>query len=239
MMTTALVVTLPGFLAGVAVMALANRRVLPEVARGRWKKLAVFFLIVHVVLALAALGRTWVAGLVLLVLLIGASEVRHAWSTMARPRPVRTWLAFIGVAVLVLSTTWQLRPEGFAFLFLVVASCDGFSQVVGQWLGRRRLAPRLSPGKTVAGLFGGLTAAVVVGVLLRDLLQVGPAEAALLGLATGLAGLAGDLSASWVKRRAGIKDFSSALPGQGGFLDRFDSLLGALAIVGTILVTRA
>jgi len=237
-MTTALLVTLPGFAAGAVVMALANRQVERKTARGRWTKLAVFFLIVHFVLALAALGRAWVAGLVLLVLAIGAGEIRHAWTRMARPRPVRVWLLFVGVAALVLTTTWQLRPEGFAFLFLVVASCDGFSQVVGQWVGRRRLAPRLSPGKTVAGLVGGLVAAAVVATLLRELPRVDPAEAALLGVATGLAGLAGDLSASWVKRRAGIKDFSSALPGQGGFLDRFDSLLGALAIVGTALVAR-
>jgi hypothetical protein len=50
-----------------------------------------------------------------------------------------------------------------------------------------------------------------------------------------IAGLAGDLSASWVKRRAGIKDFSNALPGPGGFLDRFDSLLGALVLIGTAI----
>jgi phosphatidate cytidylyltransferase len=49
---------------------------------------------------------------------------------------------------------------------------------------------------------------------------------------TAVTGLVGDLAASWVKRRAGIKDYSSALPGQGGFLDRFDSLLGALALAG-------
>jgi phosphatidate cytidylyltransferase len=62
---------------------------------------------------------------------------------------------------------------------------------------------------------------------------------AVLAVLTGLAGLAGDLAASWAKRRAGIKDYSAALPGQGGFLDRFDSLLGALAIMGTLLVTFA
>jgi phosphatidate cytidylyltransferase len=60
-------------------------------------------------------------------------------------------------------------------------------------------------------------------------------QALALSLATGLAGLAGDLAASWVKRRAAIKDYSAALPGQGGFLDRFDSLLGALLFVGAIL----
>jgi phosphatidate cytidylyltransferase len=239
MIATVLLVTLPGFGLGAIVMALASRRVSREVARGRWIKLAVFFLIVHVVLVLAALGREWIAGLVLLVLAIGAGEVGRAWSRIARPRPLRVWPVFLAVAALALSAAWRLPPGGFVFLFLVAAACDGFSQVVGQWLGRRPLAPRLSPGKTVAGLAGGLAAAAVVAMLLRDLVPASTAMAATVGVATGLAGLAGDLSASWLKRRAGIKDFSSALPGQGGFLDRFDSLLGALAIVGTALVMRA
>ena len=116
-------------------------------------------------------------------------------------------------------------PPKFAFLYIVTATCDGFSQVVGQWLGRRKLAPRLSPGKTVEGLVGGLVAAASVAVLTRALLGGSTIrDAALLGVLAGLAGLAGDLAASWVKRRAGLKDYSDALPGQGGFLDRFDSL---------------
>jgi phosphatidate cytidylyltransferase len=136
----------------------------------------------------------------------------------------------------VIATAWRLPPESFIFLFLATATCDGFSQVVGQWLGRRRLAPRLSPGKTVAGLAGGLIAVSVVAVLMRDFIHTGPASAAALGVLAGLTGLAGDLGASWVKRRARIKDFSKALPGQGGFLDRFDSLLGALALAGPVLM---
>jgi phosphatidate cytidylyltransferase len=85
-------------------------------------------------------------------------------------------------------------------------------------------------------LAGGLVAAVVVALLARHLLEgtTAPGVAALAVL-TGLAGLAGALAASWPKRRAGIKDYSAALPGQGGFLDRFDSLLGALALAGPAL----
>jgi phosphatidate cytidylyltransferase len=60
--------------------------------------------------------------------------------------------------------------------------------------------------------------------------------AAALGVSIGMVGLAGDLAASWAKRRAGLKDYSALLPGQGDFLDRFDSLLGALSLVGTALV---
>jgi phosphatidate cytidylyltransferase len=79
----------------------------------------------------------------------------------------------------------------------------------------------------------------VVALLARDLLGAAPGTTVGIAVTTGVAGLAGDLAASWVKRRAGIKDYSAALPGQGGFLDRFDSLLGALALIGPALVVGA
>jgi phosphatidate cytidylyltransferase len=77
----------------------------------------------------------------------------------------------------------------------------------------------------------------VVAVLIRGLLQTTALDAAVCGVLIGVTALAGDLAASWVKRRAAIKDYSTALPGQGGFLDRFDSLLGALALAGSALIT--
>lgn len=231
-----LYVTLPGFALGMAIMAVANRRAEPEVSRARWLKLVVFFLIVHIVLGVAAAGRPWVIGLLLGVLLAGGIELWRAWRRIEAARPARIWVVFMALAGLVLWAAWRLPTTVFAFLFIVTATCDGFSQVIGQWLGRRPLAPRLSPGKTVGGFVGGLLAAVTVAVLVRHLLQTTPLTAAALGLLTGATGLAGDLAASWVKRRARLKDFSSALPGQGGFLDRFDSLLGVLAITGSFLV---
>jgi phosphatidate cytidylyltransferase len=229
-------VTLPGFALGALVMALANRKADASIVRARWLKLGVYFLIVHGVLVVAAAGRPWVVGLMLVVLAGGALELRHAWGLIGAPRPRAVWPVFLILAGLVIANAWRLPAEAFAFLFIVTASCDGFSQVVGQWLGHRPLAPRISPGKTIGGLAGGLIAAISVAMLVRDLLPANLVEAALLGILTGLAGLAGDLAASWVKRRAGIKDYSAALPGQGGILDRFDSLLGALAIVGAVLL---
>ena len=74
-----------------------------------------------------------------------------------------------------------------------------------------------------------------MAVLASGLVEWPPLRAAALGLLIGVTGLAGDLAASWVKRRAQLKAYSCALPGQGGFLDRFDSLLGTLALVGWML----
>ena len=232
MIGTIVLVTLPGFALGAMVMALANRRVTSEVARGRWLKLLTFGVIVHTLLGAAAIGRVAVMAVVALILTAGSVELARAWSRMPSPRPRRVWLLYGVAAVSCLWVTGSLAPERFAALYVITAAFDGFSQVIGQWLGRTKLAPKLSPGKTIEGAVGGLCAAVAVALATQDLLRLDVASAALFGIATGAAGLVGDLSASWVKRRAGLKDYSDWLPGQGGALDRFDSLIGALVLVG-------
>ncbi len=223
-------VTRTGFALGAILMWLGSRQAPPPVVRARWVKLVVFFLIIHTVLVTAALGRGWVVAAVVVVLGAGSVELLRAWHQIPRPRPAAIWAVFAAVTALAICSATTLTPLAFAFVFLTAAACDGFSQVTGQWLGRRPLAPRISPGKTSEGLLGGLCAAVSVAIMVRGLVAATPVRAAGLGLLIGASGLGGDLSASWVKRRAGIKDFSHALPGQGGFLDRFDSLLGALAL---------
>lgn len=234
-----IIVTLAGFALGAVCMAQANLQVTAEVARARWLKLVVFFLIVHAVLGVAVAGRPWVTVLLLLILVTGGVELWRAWLRIPARRPRQVWFVYATVAIASICSTWLLPSAAFAFLFLVTAACDGFSQVIGQLTGRRKLAPAISPGKTVEGFAGGMAAAVVVGLLARDLLGAAPGATVGIAAATGVAGLAGDLAASWVKRRAGIKDYSVALPGQGGFLDRFDSLLGALALIGPALVIGA
>lgn len=230
MIAAVLAVTCGGFSLGAIVMAIGNRRAPPAAARARWLKLGVFFVIVHAVLASAALGRPWVLAVLAVILLAGTVELYQAWGRMPRPRPRRIWPAYALAATSAVWNAARLPSTDFALLFIAAAACDGFSQVVGQWLGRRPLAPRVSPAKTVEGFAGGVCAAVAVSAMIGALFGMPVARAAVLGLFIACAGLVGDLSASWVKRRAGIKDYSSALPGQGGFLDRFDSLLGALVL---------
>ncbi len=118
----------------------------------------------------------------------------------------------------------------FAFLFLVVCGSDAFAELVGRgWPIGRGILPA-SPGKTAAGLLGGVVAAVAIAVVLGSALAIWPSEKALAyGLVLALTGSLGDLIASSMKRALGIKDFSAALPGHGGVLDRFDSLIFAAA----------
>ena len=114
-------------------------------------------------------------------------------------------------------------------LFFVVWTSDTAAYFIGSRFGRRPLAPRVSPKKTVegavAGVAGALLAAFVASVWFYRRLSV--IDCIVLGLALGIVGLLGDLVESMLKRGAGMKDSASIVPGHGGILDRVDSLLYA------------
>lgn len=110
------------------------------------------------------------------------------------------------------------------WIFIVTWATDIGAYLVGSAFGRRKLAPSISPGKTVEGLYGGLVAATILGggwALLTDL------NPTLLALAPvfALAAQGGDLFESWMKRRARVKDSGRWLPGHGGLFDRLDGLI--------------
>jgi len=232
------VIVLACFALGAVLMALGSRNQPASVRRARAVKFGVYFLIVHVVLGCAVLGTHWLIGFAAVVLGLGARELlvalRHIRARSAAP----SWPIAGGYVLLasgLLASVHGLAPARVAFLYVVVAAFDGFSQVFGQWLGRHALAPRLSPGKTVEGLAGGAAAAAAIGALLHALAGVGPTVAAIAALAIVPCALAGGMAASWVKRSAGIKDFGRLLPQHGGVLDRFDGLLGAGGLLAPLI----
>ena len=119
-------------------------------------------------------------------------------------------------------------PPGACWLTLVLAACwaeDIAAYVVGKKLGRRKLCPSLSPAKTVEGAIAGLAGSVLVTAALGAWFGLPVTHGLALGALMGVAGQLGDLSESALKRRAGVKDAGAILPGHGGVLDRFDSLL--------------
>jgi phosphatidate cytidylyltransferase len=111
------------------------------------------------------------------------------------------------------------------FVFAVTWSGETAAYFAGRRLGRRPLAPRLSPGKTVEGGVAQVIASVLVALLAAPLVGLVRAEAAVIGLLLGVVGQIGDLSESFLKRSAGAKDAGHLIPGHGGVLDRLDSLL--------------
>lgn len=98
---------------------------------------------------------------------------------------------------------------------------------IGRRFGARKLAPEISPGKTVAGMWGYVVGAVIAGLLAAFALfeSVHWIEISVLSVALSILGQVGDLFESWIKRVCGVKDSGNLLPGHGGLLDRLDSLI--------------
>ena len=111
------------------------------------------------------------------------------------------------------------------FFFILIVQINDVSQyVVGKLFGKRPIAPLVSPNKTIAGLVGGLAVSAGVGASLAWVTPFGVIDAAAIALCVAFMGFMGDLTMSAVKRDIGVKDYSQAIPGHGGVLDRLDSL---------------
>ncbi|HXS51250.1 MAG TPA: phosphatidate cytidylyltransferase [Usitatibacter sp.] len=159
---------------------------------------------------------------------------------------VVVWPTWAATVVLREASPWILLAA--AALVWVADIAAYFS---GRRFGKRKLAPAVSPGKTVEGLLGALAGVFVYGVVLAllararpmpfsDLFQADagiPAIVAMVALA--LLSVVGDLFESWMKRGAGRKDSSGLLPGHGGMLDRIDALTSTLPVAALVLTLRA
>lgn len=142
----------------------------------------------------------------------------------------------------------QLRmlPHGAGMVLmpLVAAFCsDSAALFTGMACGRHKMAPLVSPHKTVEGALGGIAGGVVGMVIFRivfyfcTLVPLHIGWCVVIGLAGALMGELGDLSFSVIKRQVGIKDYGRLLPGHGGVLDRFDSVLFAAPMIWMIVCT--
>ena len=121
------------------------------------------------------------------------------------------------------------------FIWIVIIAAFGsdiFAYFTGYFLGKHKMAPNLSPKKTIEGAVGGLVASSLLAwlfgfIFMRDMAPVCLA----LGLFGGAAGMAGDLTASAFKRKMGIKDYGKLIPGHGGIMDRFDSIIFTAPVI--------
>ena len=114
-----------------------------------------------------------------------------------------------------------------AFLVIVVQLSDVLQYVWGKLLGRHRIAPALSPSKTVEGFLGGCLSATLIGAALWWMTPFTPLEAAGMSLMIALMGFLGGLVMSAIKRDRGVKDWGHTIAGHGGFIDRLDSVVFA------------
>jgi phosphatidate cytidylyltransferase len=152
-------------------------------------------------------------------------------------------VALIGLPAIALVWLRSLPDIGLGatlWLLIVVWTTDGLAYLVGRQFGGPRLAPAISPGKTWSGLGGGVVGAGVASLVVASVLgSERLAHAAGLGAAFAIIAQVGDLAESMLKRRAGVKDSGTLIPGHGGVLDRVDGLLLTAPALSVLLGSRA
>lgn len=195
-----------------------------------------------VVLILLALGTAFLGGYAFAVFAaLAAVLIFYEWR-----RLVAGWgfgwkaAGFIYALLPALSLLWirDRAPHGLELLlwiFIVTWTTDIGAYFAGRAIGGPKLAPKISPNKTVAGLVGGMVSAALAGYAWAELTSL---SAVLFWLAPllALAAQAGDLFESWMKRKAGVKDSGNWLPGHGGALDRLDGLVVVATLTAALQI---
>jgi phosphatidate cytidylyltransferase len=195
-----------------------------------------------IILIVAALLVAFQGGYLLAIVVAGiATAMFYEWT-----RLIRGWGAiwyvggFIYALLPALALLWIRERAGINLLlwsFITTWSTDIGAYFAGRRFGRHKLAPRISPGKTIEGLCGGIVAAAVLGGAWVFAVGLGKALLACAPL-FAIAAQAGDLFESGIKRRAGVKDSGTWLPGHGGVLDRLDGLVPVAVLTAAVQLLR-
>lgn len=201
-----------------------------------------------VIMILVALTAEWFGGTVFAVFVAAIATVMYyEWSRLVRGWGLGWHVAgFIYALLPALALLWVREranvpggyDEGFSLVlwaFIVTWAADIGAFFVGRAFGGPKLAPRISPNKTISGLIGGVVAATLLSGLWatsRDLHWYWLLLAPLFALAAA----AGDLFESWMKRQAGVKDAGVLIPGHGGVLDRLDGLVPVAVLTGAAVM---
>lgn len=220
---------------------------LKEVLLQRWAGLRSRILSA-LALAIIVLSLLWVGGWVFILFVnLAALIMIREWNALVGDNVVERVLGMFYVAVPCACLIWLrgLEVEGHSqaglfiaiYLIATVSATDIGAYFTGRQFGGPKLAPTISPGKTWAGLGGGCLAAGIVGAACYayNPFPVSFIGGFALGLVLALVAQGGDLLESWMKRRAGVKDSGTLLPGHGGLLDRVDGYIFVLPLYSIML----
>lgn len=241
MIKTIYIILLSYFVLGAIFFHLIGRKKKDGKARRQhWIKFLTYFIIIHTLFFSIIWHALAFRTIVFSIIIVGLAELigacRKSGCTVRG-----LLLPSLLVYAIFASGFWhygKLDKGIVLYGFLILSLFDAFSQISGQLLGRTPLFPKVSPNKTVEGLAGGAIVAIGSAGLLTGLTAYSVAQDFLLALGVVVFAFTGDFLTSFYKRRCGIKDFSRLLPGHGGFLDRFDSLVGGgafLALAAAII----
>lgn len=213
-----------------------NRKKSRLESRRNWLKYFTYFVIINLVYLSMAFRPLLFHYLTLFILLAGLLEIIHLFTDSGWQKPIVFSLAFLIYAAFAAFFYYfgLLDSKILVFTFLITAVFDAFCQISGQLLGKQKIFPKVSPNKTAEGFFGGAMVAIFTSLLLQNLLDHPWPQLILLTTGIIIFAFLGDLLTSWYKRQYRVKDFSNIIPGHGGFLDRFDSLIAAGAFISLI-----
>ncbi|MGM0658444.1 MAG: phosphatidate cytidylyltransferase [Pseudomonadota bacterium] len=192
----------------------------------------------HVPAAVPVIFSVATAGWLLLALWLRFPTLGRVESSRFQPTKLLVVAAILLAAFTSIAWMHAISPWLVIHLILIVAAADIGAYFAGHRFGGARLAPVISPGKTWAGVFGGLAAAMLVApaasLVLPDV-PLTPLVASLVAVPVVAYSICGDLLISLFKRHRGLKDTSTLLPGHGGMLDRVDGLSAAAPLFALIL----
>ncbi len=224
------------FAFGAIITQIVNRNQLMTIRRKNWLKYFTYLIIVNIVFLSILMQPNYFSLVANIIIFFSALELlKNLKHHRNKVQSTIILLVFIFFAFCFFQFSHLPVPIIFYTYFLVTIF-DGFSQLFGQLLGKTKLIPSISPNKTVEGLFGGVLVTVLTSILIKNMLQLSVYQSIKVGLGIATFSFLGDLLASYGKRKIGIKDYSKWLPGHGGFLDRFDSLI--LAGFFALLLSR-
>ncbi len=198
------------------------------------------------VAALAALGEYFElpAVRILGLVIVSAMIVEYILCLMRAPRDtvmanLIPFIGFLGLLAVMLAAINVVgtRPWIVLLMLMIICSADIGAWLFGRLIGGDKMWERLSSGKTwsgqIAGIICGTFAGVMYGLLGTDTFMP---QLMWIGISVSLLSQYGDLTASWIKRKLGIKDFGTILPGHGGVLDRFDGWIYALPLIWLVML---
>ena len=197
----------------------------------------------------AILGAVWLflpgdltlPGLAVIALIIMAIAMRRTSLAESLPYAAVSILGIVYIfgAWRMASALRDVNPHWLMLSLLVSWAGDTAAMYVGKSIGKHKLAPVVSPGKTWEGAIGSVAGGVIAALIYAHYLMpvIAPAAVALVAAVANIAGQIGDLAESAFKRGAGVKDSGASLPGHGGWLDRIDSSLFSVPATAALVLT--
>jgi phosphatidate cytidylyltransferase len=227
------IIILTYFLLGGVGFYFINRKKEPEVARKSYTKFISYFFIINILFFSIVLYPPVFQYLALIIIAVGLLELFRLFQKSGYKNKIfylSSTLVYILLSIGFFFFS-GMEKELVLFSFLILSIFDSFSQINGQFWGKTKLFPKVSPNKTVGGLIGGSLFAIGSVFLLQSLYSESLLKILIIALGVVVFAFVGDIAASAYKRKFKVKDYNNLIPGHGGFLDRFDSLIAGGAWV--------